>query len=434
LIRLLFVLAVLLSFAAFTVRPSSAANSTLSVVPATQTVNPGANFSIEVRQNSPVAVMGTQTDLEFNAGFVEVVDVVRGAAYDGPPPAAFLIGVAQGGMQQTKAQAIAEANTTGILQNVGLFWSVPGTGSVAAGETTFITVAMRAKNAGGTSALTLAGVEQLDTTANPNTVTANNGEVTVTGHTPTPTPTPCAECTPSPTATPTKVPVPTPTPSPTPVLEAFLSINPGSTTAPPGAEFNVSIMQQANVVTTGAQTDLTFDPAVIQVVSVTRGLAYQRAALIMGVVPEPPATPVPNADTIAGANVSGTLKNIATFYIPGSGTVPAGEAAFLTIKVRAVTDGRSALTLTNMEMLNEQGESLGVGANNGEIIVLTGAPHPGQGGAGALGAVRQPGVLPASGDATNGGRDLAPALMLAGFVAACAGSVVLLRSIRAKAK
>ena len=430
-IRFMFVLAVFLSVGMLAARPASAADATLSVVPATQTVNQGAAFSVEIRQNSPVAVMGTQSDLVFDPGFVQVTDVIRGTAYDGPPAAAFLIGVAQGGVQQTKAEAIAEANTTGTLQNVGLFWSVPGTGSVPAGETTFITVSMQAKNAGGTSALTLAGVEQLDATANPNNVTANNGEVTVGGATPTPTPTPCVECTPSPTATSTKVPVPTPTPSPTLPLVASLSINPSSTTAPPGAEFNVSIMQQANVVTTGAQTDLTFDPAVIQIVSVTRGQAYQRAALIMGVVPAPPATPVPNAETIAGANATGTLKNIATFYIPGSGAVPAGEAAFLTIKVRAVTDGRSALTMTNMEMLNEQGESLGVGANNGEIIVLTGAPLPGSA---ALGAVRQPGVLPSSGDASPGNSPIAPALVLAGFVAACAGSMALLRSVRAKGK
>ena len=431
-IRFLFVLAVLLSVAAFAARPGSAANSSLSVLPATQTVNQGASFSVEIRQSSPVAVMGTQTDLVFDPGFVQVTDVTRGPAYDGPPPAAFLIGVAQGGVQQTKAEAIAEANTTGTLQNVGLFWSVPGTGSVPAGDTTFITVSMQAKSAGGTSALTLAGVEQLDTTATPNTVTANNGEVTVGGATPTPTPTPCVECTPSPTATPTKVPVPTPTPSPTLPLVASLSIDPNSMTVPPTAEFNVTVKQNANQVTTGAQTDITFNPAVIQIVSVTRGQAYQRAALVMGIVPLPPATPVPNAETIAAANVTGTLKNVAAFYIPGQGSVPAGDANFLTVKLRALADGRSPLTLSNMEMLSEGGESLGVGGNNGEIVVLTGAPFPNQ--SAVAGAVRQPGVLPSSGDASSSNSPVAPALVVAGFLAACAGSMALLRSVRAKGK
>jgi Cohesin domain len=436
LIRFLFVLAVVLSFAAFTVRPSSAANSTLSVVPSTQTVNPGASFTVEIKQNAPSAVMGAQTDLKFDAGLVQITDVTRGAAYDGPPPAAFLIGVAP----QTKAEAIAEANTTGTLQNVTLVWSVPGTGSVPAGEQTFIRVSMTAKSVGGKSPLTLEGMEMFDTAATPFTVTANNGEVNVTGSTATPTPTPCAECTPSPTPTPTKVPVPTPTPSPTLVFAGSMSVAPNSWTVPPTAEFDVTVVQNANVVTTGAQTDLKFDPAVIQVVDVTKGRPYAAGQLIMGIVPDPPATPPPSAErktqTIAQANASGTLENVAAFFVPGTpgGSVPPGEAVFLNIVLRAVTDGKTALTLANMEMLNEAGESVGVGANNGEVVVQTGAPFPSRSGAAVAGAVRQPGVLPASGDPSGRDSLLVPALLLAGLLASCAGSVLLVRSVPTESK
>ncbi len=157
----------------------------------------------------------------------------------------------------------------------------------------------------------------------------------------------------------------------------------------------------------------------------------------MGIVPEPPATPPPSdqrkAQTIAAANASGTLENVAAFFVPGTpnGSVPPGEAAFLNVKLRAITDGRTALALTNMEMLNEVGDSVGVGANNGEVVVLTGAPFPSSA---AAGAVKQPTVLPSSGDASPSNSPVAPALVLAGFLAACAGSMALLRSVRAKGK
>jgi len=400
---LVFLLPAALLLAAL-IGPDSAAgaDASLSVVPATQTVGPGAALSVEVKQNAPVAVSGAQVDFNFDAGLLQIVGVTKSPAYDG---ASFLMGVAP----QTKDEAIAEANTTGTLQNVASFF-LPGTGQAPAGEATFITVAMQARDVGGTSQITLTNPEMFDTGSNPFTITATAGTVNVTGATATPSPTPCPGCTPTPSPSPKPA---TPTPTPAPPLEAVLSISPSSTLAPPGAEFSITVMQQANRVMAGAQTDLKFDPAVLQIVSVARGQAYidkQKTSLIYGVVPETgPAA-------IAAANGTGTLKNIATFYFPGVGSVPPGDAEFLTVKLRAQSDGRSPLTLANMEMIDDQGKSVGVSANNGEVIVRTGAPLPG-----TLGAVR----LPAGGgDAGSDGGSAFPALVLALMAVTCGGIVI----------
>ncbi len=280
-------------------RPAVAADASLAVVPASQSVNEGAAFTVTINQNVGVATSGGQTDLTFDPALVQILSVERGPAYTG---ASFLLGVAP----QTKAEAIAEANNTGTLQNVALFF-LPGTGSVPAGETTFVTVGMQARPAvGGTSALTLSGAEMLDGAGNPLTVSLTNGEVMVLG--PTPTATPPGQTpgpTPTPTATLTPTPTPTAPPTPTPAPDAIFTVTPQTQTVPPGAEFSITVVQRANIIPIGAQTDLTFDPAVVQIVSVTRGQAYQRASLIYGVVPLPPATPRPNAETIAEANVTG---------------------------------------------------------------------------------------------------------------------------------
>jgi hypothetical protein len=414
-----------------TVNSAAGADATVSIAPASQTVNQGAAFTLEVKQNSAVAVSGIQVDFNFNAGLIQIVGVTKGSAYDG---ASFLMGVAP----QTKEQAIAEANTTGTLQNVASYF-LPGTGQVAPGEATFISVAMQAKNGGGTSDLSVSGIEMFDTSAGAITVTPNGGSVTVTGA-PAPTATPCPACTPTPSPSPSPPPPPTPPPSPAPPLEASLSISPGSTLVPPGADFTVTVMQKSNRVSTGAQTDLKFNPAILQVVDVTKGKAYQAGQVIMGIVPPAPATPPPSdqrkPQTIALANSSGTLENVAAFFVPGSCppsipcSVPPGDAPFLTVKLKGIADGRSALELANMEIIDEQGEGIGVGASNGEVEVRTGAPLPGSA---ALGAAAKPAALPtAGGDPSGGLLDgvLGWVLMLSGLLAAGVGSATLLRRVR----
>jgi hypothetical protein len=155
-----------------TAAPASAAAGTLGVSPAAQTVQDGSAFSVSITQNADVATSGVQADMTFDSDLVQVVSVERGAAY---AAAGLVVGVAP----QTIAQAIAEANTTGTLQNVSVFFS-PGGGSVPAGTATAVTVNLEAVDgASGVSGITLSEVEMLDTGGLLVTTTVTGGEVTV---------------------------------------------------------------------------------------------------------------------------------------------------------------------------------------------------------------------------------------------------------------
>ncbi len=89
------------------------------------------------------------------------------------------------------------------------------------------------------------------------------------------------------------------------------------------------------------------------------------------------------------------------------------------MKLKGKSDGRSPLTLANMEMLNEQGESLRVGAANGEVVVLTGAPLPGS----AQGAAK----LPSSGGGAGADGPMPLLVVALGFAALTAGGVLVKR-------
>ncbi|MBT9158574.1 MAG: hypothetical protein DDT36_01591 [Firmicutes bacterium] len=109
----------------------------LFIAPVTQTVAPGETFTVRVMQDAVAGSMGAQIDLSFTNGLVEVTSVRLGAAYAG---AMFLFGIAP----QTLPEAIASANTTGLLDNfAGVF--LPGMGSVPAGDQEFLVIGMRAR-------------------------------------------------------------------------------------------------------------------------------------------------------------------------------------------------------------------------------------------------------------------------------------------------
>src|SRR5262249_31786014 len=144
-----------------------------SVVPATLTVDPGTQFSVAVNQNAAVTTIGAQTNFSFDPTLIQIVDVTKSDAYTN---ASFLMGVAP----QTKAQAIAEANTTGTLKNVATFF-LPGAGSLPAGDAAFIQLTLQAKSGGGTSALTLSDALLVDDQGGQLTVNLNAGSVTITG-------------------------------------------------------------------------------------------------------------------------------------------------------------------------------------------------------------------------------------------------------------
>jgi hypothetical protein len=97
---------------------------------------------------------------------------------------------------------------------------------------------------------------------------------------------------------------------------ASLSVSPAGQTVGNGAAFSITIVQDADVATSGAQADMAFDPALVRVVSVEKGTAYSSASLVIGVAPQT------TQEAIDEANSTGTLENISAFYLPGVGSVP----------------------------------------------------------------------------------------------------------------
>ena len=120
--------------------PASAvtADGTLSIDPATKSVAAGAQFTLDVKQDIPIATTsGTQTDILFDQTRLQLVDIVKNATtFAG---SSFFIGVSP----QTKAEAISAANTTGRLRNVAAAFN-PGAGSVSPGAKIAFTITMSA--------------------------------------------------------------------------------------------------------------------------------------------------------------------------------------------------------------------------------------------------------------------------------------------------
>ena len=127
-------------------------------------------------------------------------------------------------------------------------------------------------------------------------------------------------------------------------------INPGTINVNAGDEFQFDIVQSSDVVTTGAETTLHFDPAFMQVVSVSWLGDYADGTLLIGTGQEPVAA-------IDESNVTGVLQRITSFFNPGSGTMPPGENPFVTITMVATAAGSAPLALAEgcISTADEQG-------------------------------------------------------------------------------
>jgi len=89
-------------------------------------------------------------------------------------------------------------------------------------------------------------------------------------------------------------------------------------------------------------------------------------------------TPLTVDEAVAQANQTGVLTNATTFLAPGTGSVGAGDNVFLTLTMQAVAaSGSSPISLSKMEMLDDQYSDLSVTGTDGAVVVSgAGAPPP----------------------------------------------------------
>ncbi len=148
---------------------------------------------------------------------------------------------------------------------------------------------------------------------------------------------------------------------------------------PPGSNFSFNVVQTAGGTTLGAEINLAFDPRVAQILDVQPGPAYEGAQVLVGKTQTSGAqggTPLSLADGIAQANQSGVLENLSFFFIPGSGSAPAGDNVFITVIMQAGAAGQSPLQLSRPEMIDDQGNSLSVSSADGSVTVDPSAAAP----------------------------------------------------------
>ena len=296
--------------------PSQAVgNPTLSVSAPDRTVNPGDTFTVTVMQDTTGngATAGTEADIGFDKNLVQVVSVAAAAPSFTQDGAAFTLGV----QPQTTAQAIADANSSGVLQNVAAFYT-PGTTTVPAGLER-----LRERNLSGrdgrlgTSPIVLSGQSMIDefgALVPVNTIV--NGSVSVNNPT--------------------------------------VRLDPGTQCTTAGSTVKVRLMSDVLGGSTGVQATVAFDQTKLQLTSVAVGYHYTGTSIV---------TPFATlGDAITNANADGTLNQVAVFFTPptapveGTGTLldPA-EAMVLTFSVNVAATGVMPLALSGAEITDAGG-------------------------------------------------------------------------------
>ena len=328
----------------------------MSISPATQTVNVGDTFDVSVVATCTDAqTRGAQCGLSFTPGILECTSVSVGNFYgdwatahggSADPLMGFDIDN-QGGTVSMVALAIFH-----ILEPVG----PSGSGVL------YIYHFHALQN--GAAQLTLLQPGMSDNVGNDigpsDGLQVNNGQVTVgASSTPTPTPTETPTTTDSPTPTPTDTPSATPTatpaltatpgptstPSGTPVYPSCsgicLSVYPASQNRAVGEKFDVSVVVSTNIESRGAQCGLTFIPELVKCTGVDKGNFYADWAKLS------------NASTILlGSfeidNVNGNVSNVGLAVMGGDITSGAtGSGVLYTYHFEALKDGRADIHLTD---------------------------------------------------------------------------------------
>ncbi len=141
--------------------------------------------------------------------------------------------------------------------------------------------------------------------------------------------------------------------------DSILSIEPGASTATPGASFSVNIDLAGVTDLYAYQFDLVFDPAIVSALSITEGSFLPGGGetfFIPGTIDNTAGTLTFTADTLLSA-VSGAS---------GSGTLA-------TVNFLAVAPGSSSITLSNVMLLDSNLIDISATTANGNATII---PEP----------------------------------------------------------
>ncbi|MBN2290668.1 MAG: hypothetical protein JXQ83_15140, partial [Candidatus Glassbacteria bacterium] len=142
------------------------------------------------------------------------------------------------------------------------------------------------------------------------------------------------------------------------------NITVGTVQGTPGSEAAVAITVTSGEPVAGISFDLSFDPAKLQIKSVSNGAATTGM------------TPV--GVNTGEANTSGTLK-VSLVDFSFSNPVAAGtdkEVYLVTFTVSADADGEIPVELSNTSLSNPSGGDIPAVVNNGKVVVEAGEPEP----------------------------------------------------------
>jgi hypothetical protein len=124
-------------------------------------------------------------------------------------------------------------------------------------------------------------------------------------------------------------------PGPVAAADPSMRIEPAIVKVPGGARFAVRVVQDAPVPVSGSQASITFDHTILQIESVTPGVAYAGAPIVV---------PADLGPLVEAANADGSLAQVAAAFLPPA-TVAPGPAEFLVVRFRAVGCGQTPLEL-----------------------------------------------------------------------------------------
>jgi hypothetical protein len=353
-----------------------AASATIRVDPATQTVPPGAPFTINLIQSADVPTSGAQATISFDPSFLQIVDIQPGPGYASTdllasplPDPNSPTGV---GDPVTLDQAIQNANQVGKLIKLAAFLS-PGSGTVDPGDNVFVTLTMMATTP-GTAPIQLSELEMGDDQFNPIEVSGADGGVTIDASAaPPPTPAgvdaqptapagataaaPGAGATPGASGSPTASSGVLGSSAAPSLTAATLSVAPSTQKVAKEATFTVELKQTVDGSQSAAQATLKFRKDLVEVVEIKAGPGWNASDSAL-------------KDAATEANKNGEL-NLTLNADKKSGPPTSGESTLATVTMRGLPgkEGKSTLEFGTTDVVGSNGESVHVDAKNGEVIV-----------------------------------------------------------------